>query len=213
MQYYFSTSISVTALSTIYSSAGTKVHISLFTALSRNFFLGFFELNMHFAKRTNAGHHLPLTVPVYRWLCAAGVVIARYIYICPLGTPTPNPVPPAKMTPISTNMNHDLRNQILPYILEAINNAGEWIPHFGLWVVDVKLLEKGRQSTYTWQNTNYFEQIQDAKLIKLPLSKKIIMTYLALHNFIYDNNLRDKECERYGADEEYLIRWIPFIIG
>jgi hypothetical protein len=31
------------------------------------------------------------------------------------------------------------------------------------------------------------------------------MTYLALHNFIYDNNLRDKECERYGADEEYLV--------
>ena len=38
--------------------------------------------------------------------------------------------------------------------------------------------------------------------------KHIIIAYLALHNFIRDNNLRDKELERCDADEEYLVQEI-----
>ena len=36
--------------------------------------------------------------------------------------------------------------------------------------------------------------------------KHIIMACLALHNFIRDSNLRDKEFERCDADEEYLVQ-------
>ena len=38
--------------------------------------------------------------------------------------------------------------------------------------------------------------------------KHIIIAYLALHNFICDSNLRDKEFERCDADEEYLVQQI-----
>jgi hypothetical protein len=40
--------------------------------------------------------------------------------------------------------------------------------------------------------------------------KYIIMACFALHNFIRDSNLRDKEFERYDADERYLV---PSISG
>ena len=36
--------------------------------------------------------------------------------------------------------------------------------------------------------------------------KHIITACLALHNFICDNNLRDKEFERCDADEDYLVQ-------
>jgi antirestriction protein len=36
--------------------------------------------------------------------------------------------------------------------------------------------------------------------------KHIIIACLALHNFIHDNNLRDKESKRCDADEEYLVQ-------
>ena len=36
--------------------------------------------------------------------------------------------------------------------------------------------------------------------------KHIIIACLALHNFIFDSNLRDKEFERCDADEEYLVQ-------
>ena len=36
--------------------------------------------------------------------------------------------------------------------------------------------------------------------------KHIIMACLALHNFIRDSNLRDREFERCGTDDEYLIQ-------
>ena len=36
--------------------------------------------------------------------------------------------------------------------------------------------------------------------------KHIIIACLALHNFIRDSNLRDKEFERCDADEEYLVQ-------
>ena len=36
--------------------------------------------------------------------------------------------------------------------------------------------------------------------------KHIIIACLSLHNFIRDNNLRDKEFERCDADEEYLVQ-------
>ena len=36
--------------------------------------------------------------------------------------------------------------------------------------------------------------------------KHIIIACLALHNFICDSNLRDKEFERCDADEEYLVQ-------
>jgi hypothetical protein len=36
--------------------------------------------------------------------------------------------------------------------------------------------------------------------------KHIIMTCLALHNFICDSQLRDKEFERCDADEDYLVQ-------
>jgi antirestriction protein len=36
--------------------------------------------------------------------------------------------------------------------------------------------------------------------------KHIIVACLALHNFIRDNNLRDKESKRCDADEEYLVQ-------
>ena len=38
--------------------------------------------------------------------------------------------------------------------------------------------------------------------------KQIIIAYLALHNFIRDSNLRDKEFERCDANEEYLVQQI-----
>ena len=38
--------------------------------------------------------------------------------------------------------------------------------------------------------------------------KHIIIACLALHNFIRDSNLRDKEFERCDADEEYLVQQI-----
>ena len=36
--------------------------------------------------------------------------------------------------------------------------------------------------------------------------KHIIIACLALHNFIRDSNLRDKEFERCDADKEYLVQ-------
>jgi hypothetical protein len=36
--------------------------------------------------------------------------------------------------------------------------------------------------------------------------KHIITPCLALHNFIRDSQLRDKEFERYDADEDYLVQ-------
>jgi hypothetical protein len=36
--------------------------------------------------------------------------------------------------------------------------------------------------------------------------KHIILACLALHNFIRDNNLHDKEFERCDADDEYLVQ-------
>jgi hypothetical protein len=38
--------------------------------------------------------------------------------------------------------------------------------------------------------------------------KHIIIAYLALHNFICNNNLCDKEFKRCDADEEYLVQQI-----
>jgi hypothetical protein len=38
--------------------------------------------------------------------------------------------------------------------------------------------------------------------------KHIIIAYLALHIFIFDNNLCDKEFERCDADEDYLVQQI-----